>query len=72
MDTGTDGNEKVNSMTNFQKWIVLILIIFGALFLYILKTGLEFYACTTAKMAIGNYEACRKYMSGGFGSINNK
>lgn len=53
-------------MTTLQRWIVAIIIIFGLLFLYVLKTGIEFYACTTGENKLF-MEGCIKYFRTGFG-----
>ncbi|MBI2012133.1 hypothetical protein HYS91_05180 [Candidatus Daviesbacteria bacterium] len=58
-------------MTTFQKWLISILIVFGALFLYFFKTGFEFYACATAETP-QRFTICDQYSKQGFGFIPDK
>lgn len=58
-------------MTTFQKLLIIILIIFGVLFLYILKTGIEFHACITGVNARVAQARCGEVVKTGFGAVGN-
>lgn len=49
-------------MTHFQKTLVIIFVILGGIFLYILKSGFEFHSCQTGGRSSIRFEVCRKYL----------